>query len=116
MCVYYAYEIDQFKDYLKYADGQIKFFIPPGSNPIYNPILLKRVNNWASDEATNFIFIYGGNDPWTAPGVCLTGKTNSIKMVLPGGSHRTRIKSFNRKDKELIYSRLEKWLDITIPR
>jgi hypothetical protein len=113
---YYAYEIDQFKDYLKYADGKTKFFIPPGSNPIYNPILLKRVNNWASNEAANFIFIYGGNDPWTAPGVCLTGKTNSIKMVLPGGSHRTRIKSFNRKDKELIYSRLEKWLDMSIPR
>ena len=113
---YYAYEVDKFKDYIKYADGQTPFFIPKDSNPIYNPRLLKKINNWASNEAENFIFIYGGNDPWTSPGVCLTGQTNSLKMVLPNGSHASRIKGFSKSDKELIYSRLEKWLDIQIER
>jgi hypothetical protein len=111
---YYAYEIDQFNDYIKYADGQTPFFIPKDSNPTYDPRLLKKINNWASNEAENFIFIYGGNDPWTSPGVCLTGKTNSLKMVLPNGSHASRIKGFSNKDKELIYSRLENWLGVQI--
>jgi hypothetical protein len=113
---YYAYEVDQFKDYIKYADGQTPFFIPKDSNPTYDPRLLKKINNWASNEAKNFIFIYGGNDPWTSPGVCLTGKTNSLKMVLPNGSHASRIKGFSKSDKELIYSRLENSLGIQIER
>jgi len=113
---YYAYEVDQFKEYIEHADGQTTFFIPKNSNPTYDPTLLKKINNWASNEAENFIFIYGGNDPWTSPGVCLTGKTNSLKMVLPNGSHASRIKGFSKSDKELIYSRLEKWLDIQIER
>lgn len=113
---YYAYETQQFKDYLKFADGHTAFFIPPDSNPIYNPKLLKDINWWAMNDVKNCIFIYGGNDPWTAPGVCLSGKTNSLKMVNPSGSHSTRIKNFSKEDKELIYSRLEQWLDIKIER
>jgi hypothetical protein len=111
---YYAYEVDQFKDYIKYADGQTRFFIPPDSNPTYDPRLLKSINTWASNEAENFIFIYGGNDPWTSTGVCLTGKTNSIKMVLPNGSHSSRIKNFYGNDRKLIYSKLEEWLNLHI--
>lgn len=113
---YYGYEIEQFKDYIKYADGHTKFFIPKDANPTYDPRLLKNINDWASNEAENFIFIYGGNDPWTSTGVCLTGKTNSIKMVVPNGSHSSRIRNFSKSDKDLIYLRLEKWLDISIER
>jgi hypothetical protein len=113
---YYAYDVTPFKNYIKYADGQTPFFIPKDSNPTYDPRLLKDINNWASNEGENFIYIYGGNDPWTSTGVCLTGKTNSIKMVLPNGSHGSRIRNFSKKDKELIYSRLEDWLQILIER
>lgn len=113
---YYAYDITLFKNYLRFSDGQTPFFIPKNSNPTYDPRLLKKINQWASNEGENFIYIYGGNDPWTSTGVCLTGKTNSIKMVLPNGSHGSRIRGFSKKDKEIIYSRLEKWLDIQIER
>jgi hypothetical protein len=113
---YYAYDITPFKEYIKYADGQTPFFIPKDSNPTYDPRLLNKINHWASNEGENFIYIYGGNDPWTSTGVCLTGKTNSIKMVLPNGSHGSRIRGFSKKDKELIYSRIENWLSIQIER
>ena len=113
---YYAYDITPFKEYIKYADGQTPFFIPKDSNPVYNPKLLKSINIWASNESKNFIYIYGGNDPWTSTGVCLTGKTNSIKMVQPNGSHGSRIRGFSKNDKEIIYSRLENWLNIKIER
>lgn len=113
---YYAYDITPFKDHVKYADGQTPFFIPKDTHTTYDPRLLKSINTWASNEGENFIYIYGGNDPWTSTGVCLTGKTNSIKMVLPNGSHGSKIRGFSKKDKELIYSRLESWLDIKIDR
>lgn len=113
---YYAYDITPFKQYIKYADGQTPFFIPKDSNPNYDPRLLKKINDWASNKSKNIIYIYGGNDPWTSTGVCLTGKTNSIKMVCPNGSHGSRIKSFSKEDQEIIYSRLEDWLGIQIER
>ena len=83
---------------------------------MFDPEPMKDISNWVQNEAKNFIFIYGGNDPYFAASVCLNGKTNSIKMVLPGGSHRTRIHSFGKKDKELIYSKLEEWLEEKIQR
>ncbi len=113
---YYAYDIADFKNYIKYADGHTQFFIPPGVNPVFNSEPMKDISNWVQNEAENCIFIYGDSDPYSAASVCLSGKTNSIKMVLPGGSHRTRIKSFSKKDRELIYSKLEEWLDIQIER
>jgi hypothetical protein len=113
---YYAYDTEPFKDYIKYADGQTPFFIPEGVNLVFNPEPMKDMSEWVENEGENFIFIYGGNDPWTAAGVCLTGKTNSIKMVHPNGSHRTRIKTFSAEDQEIIYSKLEEWLDIIIER
>lgn len=113
---YYAYETEPFKDYILYADGQTPFFIPEGVNLVFNPEPMKDMSEWVENEGENFIFIYGGNDPWTAAGVCLTGKTNSIKMVHPNGSHRTRIRTFSAEDQELIYSKLEEWLNIKIER
>jgi hypothetical protein len=111
---YYGYDITPFKDYLHYADGHTPFFIPEGVHPVFDPEPMQDVSNWVQNEAKNCIFIYGGNDPWSSTGVCLSGKTNSIKMVLPGGSHRTRIRSFSKKDKDLIYSKLEEWLSLKI--
>jgi hypothetical protein len=75
---------------------------------------MKDVNDWLQDYGNNFIFIYGGNDTWSASAVNLSEKTNSIKMVLKNGSHRTRIKDFTGRQKDLIYNKLEKWLDQSI--
>ncbi len=113
---YYAYDTDSFKDLLKYADGKTNFFISENVTVSFNPEAMKDINDFIQNEANNFIFIYGGNDPWSATAVCLSGKTNSIKMVHPGGSHRTRIRHFSNEDKEIIYSKLEEWLGVKIER
>lgn len=113
---YYAYETEPFKDYILYADGHTPFFIPEGVNLVFNPEPMRDMSEWVENAGDNFIFIYGGNDPWSAAGVCLTGKTNSIKMVHPNGSHRTRIKTFSAEDQDFIYSKLEEWLNLKIER
>lgn len=113
---YYGYDITPLKGLLNYADGHTPFFIPPGVTPTFDPTITQDIIQWVENEAKNFIFIYGGNDPWASTGVSLTGKTNSIIMVLPGGSHRTRIKNFTGDNRELIYSKLEEWLGVKLER
>jgi hypothetical protein len=113
---YYAYDIEPFEDLLKYANGKTPFFIPKNVSVSFDPEVMKDINHFIQCEADNFIFIYGENDPWTATSVCLSGRTNSIKMVHPGGSHRTRIRHFSNEEKEIIYSKLEEWLGIKIGR
>jgi hypothetical protein len=42
----------------------------------------------------------------------LTGKTNALKIVQPGGDHRLRIIHLDKK--QLVYSTSEQWLGIKI--
>jgi hypothetical protein len=114
---YYSYDISPLKDLLREVkDPSSKIFIPNNSNPIFDCSLMQNINSWIQKHGNNMIFIYGGNDTWSATAVELTGETNSIKMVKEGGSHRTRINSFSDYEKKIIYSTLEDWLDYKIER
>jgi len=113
---YYAYETEQFGDLIKYVNGSNSIFVPLNVELNFDPTVMQDINNWIQNEGNNFIYIYGEYDPWSSTSVEMTGNTNSIKMILPGGSHRTRIRHFSPEDKEKIYSKLEKWLGLDIQR
>jgi hypothetical protein len=52
-----------------------------------------------------------GDDPWTASGVTWLEEKENIKVyTLPGGSHRTRIGSFDKKTQEEIMTLINRWL------
>ncbi len=113
---YYEYDVTAFKDLLKLADGKTSFFIPNSVTTEFSPKLLFEIEEWLMNEGNNFIYIYGGNDPWTGAAVNVSSNTNSLKMVKENGSHGTRINSFDEADRELILSTLEKWLNYKINR
>jgi hypothetical protein len=114
---YYGYDITDLNDLLKEVkEPTSKIFIPKSSNPNFNCSLMQNINTWVQKHGNNMLFIYGEYDTWSAPAVQLTGETNAIKMIKKEGSHRTRIKDFSKEEKEIIYSTLEKWLDIEIRR
>lgn len=114
---YYGYDISDFKDLITEIEHPTnEIFAPKGIDLKYNYDSMQKVYEWVQNEAQNFIFIYGEYDPWNSTSVKLNGTTNSIKLVKKAGSHKTRIRHFNTEDKELIYSTLEKWLDIKIQR
>jgi len=114
---YYGYDITDFKDLLKEVkEPTSKIFLPKDDNLVFDCSMMHDINKWVQKHGNNILFIYGGDDTWTATAVQLTGETNAVKMVNDGGSHRTRIRSFNMKEKEIIYSTLEEWLGIKINR
>lgn len=114
---YYGYDLSPFKDLLiEIKDGSNIMLVPEGAKIEYNCSSMQKVNTWLQKEASNILYIYGGNDTWSATSIQLLGENNCVKMVKKGGSHGTSIRSFEGEEKELIYSTLEKWLDRKIKR
>ncbi|PKL81635.1 MAG: peptidase [Ignavibacteriae bacterium HGW-Ignavibacteriae-3] len=114
---YYGYDLEPFKDLLtQIKDGSNILLVPEGVKVNFDCRVMNDVNNWLQKKGKNIIYIYGGNDTWSATSIQLLGETNSVKMVKQGGAHGTRIASFNGEQKEKIYSTLEAWLGIQIRR
>ena len=114
---YYGYDISDFKNLLREVkEPTSRIFLSKDMNPEFDCCTMQKTNNWIQKHGNNMIFIYGEIDAWSATAVELTGETNSIKMIKTGGNHRTRIKSFNQKDKNLIINTLEDWIDYEIPK
>ena len=67
---------------------------------------------YAESHAIRIKKYYGGNDPWTASGVTWLKNKKNIKVyVLPGGSHTTRIGSFDTDTQEEIKTQINAWLN-----
>jgi hypothetical protein len=113
---YYGYDTSELRDLLtEVEEPTSRIFLPDGVHPDFDCCLMQKINTWIQKKGNNMLFIYGENDTWSATAVELTGETNSVKMVTKGGSHRTRISSFDEEDRSFIIKTLEGWLDYNIP-
>jgi len=108
---FYGYDITPFKEWTTYTENPtFDFTLPEGVSVSFDPELMQKVDYFVRHEAENMLFIYGENDPWSAPAVELTYHTNSIKVVKPGGNHRTRINNLPDDQKTIVLEKLEEWL------
>ncbi len=94
------------------TDPSYDFYVPSGSGALFRSDVMTDIKNWLMTEGNNIIYIYGGNDPWTAAAIENTGSTNSIKIVQPGADHSVRLADLD--EASLVYSTLEEWLGISI--
>ncbi|MBE9466894.1 MAG: peptidase [Bacteroidetes bacterium] len=115
---YYGYDITPFKGLLNYVtDFNFNFAAPKNVELKFDPKPMKEIKNWLDNKGENFIYIYGENDTWSATSYRLSGKTNAKKIYINDGTHITaRIKNMSDKQKEIIFSALEKGLDIKIEK
>lgn len=113
---YYGYDIKPFKKYLtiKTSKDYLRKVMLPSelSNLKFDATLYNKVVKFLKGNDPEMIYIYGGDDPWTASGVTWLKDKKNIKVyVLPGGSHRTRIGSFDTKTREEIKELINEWLN-----
>ncbi|HDZ41097.1 MAG TPA: peptidase [Bacteroidetes bacterium] len=111
---YYGYRFDLFDDQLEYVSDSdmpdFSFSAPQGIELDYDYELMEKVDEYIRD-AYNFIFIYGMQDTWTATGVQLSGRSNSLKIMKMEGDHRTRINNLPEEQRELVLKTLNDWLN-----
>jgi hypothetical protein len=114
---YYGYDITDFKGLLTAIKDPTNIILAPRNTQLqFNPNVMYNVYTFLRDHGENIIYLYGETDLWSATAMELSGKTNAIKIVKKGGSHRTRIGNVDPEQKELVYSTLEGWLGVKIDR
>jgi hypothetical protein len=112
---YYDYDLSPFGNLITAVRNPTYLFnAPAGTTPDFDPAIMHDIADWIRKEGRRMLFIYGGNDPWGASAVDLGDNTECLKMVLPGGSHATRIPDFTAEDQAKIYATLSQWLTIEI--
>lgn len=112
---FYDYDITPFREYLEDSVNiTFDFKIPSHINYDFNAESMQDIKKWIQESGNYMLYIYGEYDPWAATAVNPSENTIAVKMVNPGGNHRTRIKSFPDNMKDSIYDILENWSGVEI--
>lgn len=108
---YYGFDFTPVKDLLQVVKSTSNMRFAPKDVAInYNPKYIKKVRKFVERKGDKILYIYGGNDTWGACAPSPKRRLDALKMVLPGGSHSTRVKDFPKEDQQKIMKTLERWL------
>lgn len=111
---YYGFPTENVEDLLVTVKNPSNLIFGPKEVDLTYKPYLQPVNDFLMKKGKRVLYIYGGLDTWTACGVIPNPKTDALNMTLADGSHTTRIKDFPKKDQEIIYKKLDKWLKAEI--
>lgn len=108
---YYGFDTTPVKDLLQVVHKPTNLrFVPKDVDITYNSEFIDVVRDFAENKGKQILYVYGEFDTWGACAPTPKPHVDALKMVLQGGSHKTRIKDFNKEDQQLIYDTLQKWM------
>lgn len=117
---YYGYQTEPFKDYLKalpLKPNPHAAFVPNHMEFSYDNSLAKKAYKWIQESGDRFIYIYGGNDTWTATAIPVNKERDAAWITMPGKDHgAARIKNMTKEEQEILISNLERWLEVSITK
>jgi hypothetical protein len=107
---YYGFDLTPVQDLLQVVKSPSNSRFAPKVPITYDPKCIQRTRKFAETKGDNILYIYGGNDTWVSCSPTPEPTVDALKMVLPGGSHATRIKNFPPESQEKIMQTLKRWL------
>lgn len=114
---YYGYDIRPFRKYLAVKSSKDylrRIFVPEElSREKFDKSLYRKVSRYLRRNDPKMVLVYGGDDPWTAPGATWVSgldKRNMKVFVQPGGSHRSRINTLPEEMRQEAIGRISRWL------
>lgn len=113
---YYPYDAEPFRAYTSVdtEDYLRRIFLSKQlRGEKFSKRLYRKIVRYLKKNDPRMIMIYGGDDPWTAPGAAwlvTPDKRNMKAFIQPGGSHRTRIATLPEAMREEAVRTLEGWL------
>ncbi len=115
---YYRYVTKNVIDLLseKEDDYPNNAFGPEDADLTFDPTFMEDINKWLSTQGNNIIYIYGENDPWSAPHIEYLGATNAKMFWVKDGNHYSFIRSLSQAQQDELFETLEDWLGMTLER
>jgi hypothetical protein len=110
---YYGYDVKPLIPYLKIKDAEgylNEIFLPENTSFKFSKKTSKFIEKSLQKNGNYVLLIYGEYDPWTASGLVVKPSSTATKIVIPKGSHKSRIATMQYKQKADIYMLLETWL------
>lgn len=87
-------------------------FAPRDVPMTFRPEAMAAIAPWLRSQGERIIYIYGGNDPWTAAALQPDPGLDALCLVQPGANHGVKIRNLDRRGE--VISALERWLAIDI--
>ncbi len=101
---------------MRYPGGDVptSYLAIPVPKP-FNQDLMIRVGHWVRDHGERMLFIYGGNDPWSASPFQVRERNDAYRFFVPGGNHGARIMQLPEAERNLALQKLFGWMDVPLP-
>ena len=107
---YYGYVMKNVADLLS-DTGYPNCAYAPRVDADYDPEPMHRLDSWLRTSGDNTIYIYGADDPWSAPYVDTSAENSARTFFLEGGNHFTFIETFDSTTIEEIVGLLQSWIE-----
>jgi hypothetical protein len=110
---YYAYDARPFRKVIetKNTKGYIeRLFLDKDQIFPYDPAMSLATDRYLKEKATKVLLIYGGIDPWSASAASGGKNPGVVKLIQPGGSHKSRISNMPEPLKQKAIDLLQDWL------
>ncbi|MCP3101838.1 multidrug transporter [Myxococcus sp. K15C18031901] len=85
-------------------------YVPRGTAPVFRPEAMPDVQDWVSRQGERLMFVYGGNDPWSAAPYVLGGARDSFLFTVPGGNHGARVGLLPEPERTEALDILRRWM------
>ena len=70
------------------------------------------IESWVANEGERLLFLYGEFDPWTAGAFELGDATDSLKVVVPQGTHLSALAELPEDELAQVTEALERWTGV----
>ncbi len=94
------------------TDGPAPYSPAPAD---YDPAVMADIDTWVRTEGRTLLFLYGGNDPWTAAAFELGAAEDSFKHIVPAGNHGAKITNLPEPERTMARETLRRWAGVGTP-
>jgi hypothetical protein len=91
-------------------------FGPKDADLTFDPAFMEDINKWLLTQGNNIIYIYGENDPWSAPHLEYLGATNAEMFWVKNGNHYSFIRTLSETQQDELLETFTDWIGVTTER
>jgi hypothetical protein len=102
----YAYDVSHLEDLTLDIPPLVKFDVATD----FDASVMADIQSWLNTSASQMVFIYGEQDPWTVAAVDDPVSDENLKIINPDTKHGTRLETLSSSNRQLVLDKLNEWM------